>query len=274
MEQFLTHLAVERDVAASTQALALNSIAFLYNTFLQQPIGDISAFRRSARQPKLPIVLTSEEVRRLLGTMTGMHLLMASLMYGSGLRRIELVRLRIKDIDANQLQLRIWNGKGARHRIVTLASELVPELNRQTEQVRDLLEQDLKQKEYAGVWMPEALARKYPTASMSLGWQYVFPASKLSYEPGTGFLRRHHYDESALNKLIRSAAHKSKLNQGVTCHTLRHSFATHLLQAGADIRTVQQQLGHNDVKTTEIYTHVLKQGAFGVRSPFSNLMQG
>jgi len=271
VEQFLTHLAVERTVAASTQALALNAIAFLYNSFLQKPIGDVAAFRRSTRQPKLPIVLTADEVRRLLVTMTGTPLLMASLMYGSGLRRIELVRLRVKDIDTNQLQLRVWDGKGGKHRIVTLAPELVPALVRQIEQVKLVLEQDLIQNDYAGVWMPDAMARKYPGASKTLGWQYLFPSSKLSFEPGTILLRRHHYDESALNKLIRTAAHESKLTPQVTCHTLRHSFATHLLQSGADIRTVQQQLGHNDVKTTEIYTHVLKQGAFGVRSPFSNL---
>jgi integron integrase len=271
VERFLTHLAVERTVAASTQALALNAIAFLYNTFLQQPIGDISAFRRSARQAKLPIVLTVDEVRRLLDSMTGAPLLMASLMYGSGLRRIELVRLRVKDIDTHQLQLRIWNGKGAKHRIVTLAAELVPALRRQIEQVGLLLEQDLTETDYAGVWMPDAMARKYPSASKSLGWQYLFPATKLSQDPGTPYWRRHHYDESALNKLVRSAAQEAKLTPEVTCHTLRHSFATHLLQSGADIRTVQQQLGHNDVKTTEIYTHVLKQGAYGVRSPFSSL---
>lgn len=271
VERFLTHLAVYRTVAASTQALALNSIAFLYNTFLQQPIGDISAFRRSARQPKLPIVLTADEVRRLLATMTGTPLLMASLMYGSGLRRIELVRLRVKDIDVNQLQLRVWDGKGGKHRIVTLARELVPALLRQIEQVKLALEQDLTENDYAGVLMPDAMARKYPGASKTLGWHYLFPASKLSFEPGTTLLRRHHYDESALNKLIRTAAQDSNLTPQVSCHTLRHSFATHLLQSGADIRTVQQQLGHNDVKTTEIYTHVLKQGAFGVRSPFSSL---
>jgi len=272
VERFLTHLAVERTVAASTQALALNAIAFLYNTFLQQPFGDIGTFRRSSRQQKLPVVLIVDEVRRLLTALTGMPLLMTSLLYGSGLRRIELVRLRVKDIDANQLQVRIWNGKGARHRIVTLAPELVPDLHRQIVQVKLLLEQDLSVHDYAGVWMPDALARKHPSASKSLSWQYLFPATKLSYESGTHFLRRHHFDESALNKLIRSAARRAQLDKDVTCHTLRHSFATHLLQSGADIRTVQQQLGHNDVKTTEIYTHVLKQGAHGVRSPFSSLV--
>jgi len=273
IEQFLTHLAVDRTVAASTQALALNALAFLYNTFLQQPIGNIGTFRRSSRQQKLPSVLTVDEVRRLLDALTGMSLLMASLLYGSGLRRIELVRLRVRDVDVNQLQLRIWNGKGAKHRFVTLAPELVPALQRQISQIKILLEQDQAGSDYAGVWMPDALARKYPSASTLLGWQYLFPATKLSYDPGTHFLRRHHFDESALNKLVRGAARRAQLDQEVTCHTLRHSFATHLLQSGADIRTVQQQLGHNDVKTTEIYTHVLKQGAHGVRSPFSRLVQ-
>lgn len=220
VERFLTHLAVDRTVAASTQALALNSLAFLYNTFLQQPIGDISAFRRSARQPKLPIVLTADEVRRLLATMTGTPLLMASLMYGSGLRRIELVLLRVKDIDVNQLQLRVWDGKGGRHHIVTLARELVPALLRQSEQVKLDLEQDLTENDYAGVLMPDAMARKYPGASKTLGWQHLFPASKLSFEPGTTLLRRHHYDESALNKLIRTAAQDSNLTPQVSCHTL------------------------------------------------------
>jgi len=273
VEQFLTHLAVERTVSASTQALALNAIAFLYNTFLKQSMGDFSAFKRSSRQQKLPEVLIVDEVRRLLDALNGMPLLMTSLMYGSGLRRIELVRLRVKDIDADQLQMRIWNGKGARHRIVTLAPELVPDLHRQIVHVKFLLEEDLSVPDYAGVWMPDALARKYPSASKLLQWQYLFPSTKLTYEQGTHFLRRHHFDESALNKLVRAAARKAGLGKEVTCHTLRHSFATHLLQSGADIRTVQEQLGHNDVKTTEIYTHVLKQGAHGVRSPLSNLMQ-
>jgi len=273
VERFLTHLAVERTVSASTQALALNAIAFLYNTFLQQPMEDFSAFKRSSRQQKLPEVLIVDEVRRLLNALNGMPLLMTSLMYGSGLRRIELVRLRVKDIDADQLQMRIWNGKGARHRIVTLAPELVPDLHQQIAQVRLILEQDLSVRDYAGVWMPDALVRKNPSAATSLGWQYLFPSTKLTYEHGTHFLRRHHFDESALNKLVRAAARKAGLGKEVTCHTLRHSFATHLLQSGADIRTVQEQLGHNDVKTTEIYTHVLKQGAHGVRSPLSSLMQ-
>jgi integron integrase len=188
------------------------------------------------------------------------------------LRRIELVRLRVKDVDADNLQLRIWNGKGAKHRLVTLAPELLPMLEQQIAKVDWLLTQDKSAADYAGVWMPDALAKKYPSASRSLNWQYLFPASKLSFDPGTPNLRRHHFDESALNRIIRNAARALGIRKDVSCHTLRHSFATHLLQAGADIRAVQQQLGHADVKTTEIYTHVLKQGAHGVRSPLSHLL--
>ncbi len=199
---------------------------------------------------------------------------MCFLLYGSGLRRIELVRLRVKDIDVDNLQVRVWNGKGAKHRLVTLAPELLPMIERQIAKVEWLLAQDVSVASYAGVWMPDALAKKNPSASRSLNWQYLFPASRLSLEPETPHLRRHHFDESALNRIIRNAARATQIKKDVSCHTLRHSFATHLLQAGADIRTVQQQLGHADVKTTEIYTHVLKQGAHGVRSPLSGLWGG
>lgn len=169
------------------------------------------------------------------------------------------------------LQVRIWSGKGGRHRLTTLAPELLPMIERQRAKVAWLLDQDNSVTDYSGVWMPDALAKKYPSAARSLNWQYLFPASKLSVDPGTCHLRRHHFDESALNRIVRNAARAADIKKDVSCHTLRHSFATHLLQAGADIRTVQQQLGHADVKTTEIYTHVLKQGAHGVRSPLSQL---
>lgn len=271
VEQFLTHLVVKNNVAAATQAIALNALVFLYDKFLGRPLGDIGAFKRSSRQAKLPVVLTRGEVSRVLNQVSAEHRLMVSLLYGSGLRRIELVRLRIKDIDADNLQVRIWNGKGAKHRLATLAPELLPMIERQSTKVEWLLAQDKNAADYAGVWMPDALAKKYPSASRSLNWQYLFPASKLSFDPGTGYLRRHHFDESALNRIVRNAARAAGIKKDVSCHTLRHSFATHLLQAGADIRTVQQQLGHADVKTTEIYTHVLKQGAHGVRSPLSQL---
>jgi integron integrase len=274
VEQFLTWLATERQVSAGTQTVALNSLAYLYNKFLNKPLGELGHFRRSKRQAKLPTVLTVGEVGALLSTLNGSHRLMAAMLYGSGLRRIELVRLRVKDVDFDFHQLKIWQGKGEKHRLTTLAPELVPLLKRQIQQVQLTLQEDSENPNYAGVWMPNALGRKYPTAARSLNWQYLFPASKLSIDPQSGQIRRHHIDESALNKLIKQAAKAANIPKIVSCHTLRHSFATHLLQSGADIRTVQQQLGHSDVTTTEIYTHVLKQGAQGVKSPLSGLMQG
>ena len=228
-------------------------------------------FRRALRQRKLPVVLNHDEVRALLGCLHGRHKLMAALLYGSGLRRIELARLRVKDINFDHLQLQVWCGKGGKHRLVTLAPELVPALKAQVQKVNDLLIQDKSSKKYSGVWLPDALARKYPKAPFELGWQYLFPSVRLSYQPDTDFLRRHHVDETGINRFIRKAARQAGITKQVTSHTLRHSFATHLLQAGADIRTVQEQLGHNDVTTTEIYTHVLKRGARGVKSPLSGL---
>lgn len=268
---FLTHLAVRRKVSPATQSIALNALVFLYSKFLQQPLGDIGEFQRSSRQRKLPTVLTRDEVTKLLSQLHGVDLLMASILYGSGLRRMELVRLRVKDIDLDNLQIQVWSGKGNKHRLVTLAPELKKSLLRQKEQVKLLLDENLFVPEYSGVRMPDALSRKYPHASKTLAWQFLFPSSRLSYDPGTRLLRRHHRDETSINKILRSASIKAGIDKPVGSHTLRHSFATHLLQSGADIRTVQQQLGHSDVKTTEIYTHVLKQGAHGVKSPLSNL---
>ena len=271
VEQFLTFLATQRGVAIATQKIALNALAFLYNRFLKDPLGDVSQFRRVRRQAKLPTVLTRSEVNALLKHLQGSHSLLASLLYGSGLRRIEAVRLRVKDLDFNHLQIQIWNGKGYKHRLTTLAPELVNALKEQVGRVRELLTDDLENEQYAGVWMPDALGRKNPAAARSLGWQYLFPSANLSFEPGTRILRRHHVDESGINRAIRAAAKQAEIPKHVTSHTLRHSFATHLLESGADIRTVQEQLGHHDVTTTEIYTHVLKRGAHGVRSPFSDL---
>lgn len=271
VKQFLTHLAAERHVSPATQAVALNALVFLYQHILNQPLGEIGDFRRSSRQRKLPVVLTRDEVRTLLSNIKEPYLLMAELLYGSGLRRIEMIKLRVKDIDFDHQQIRIWYGKGAKHRLVTLAPELIPKLKQQIDKVERYLLEDTNNTEYCGVWMPDALARKYPSAAYELGWHYLFPSHKLSLEPGTTNIRRHHIDESGINKAIKKARLKSGIVKEVTSHTLRHSFATHLLQSGADIRTVQEQLGHSDVKTTEIYTHVLKRGAQGVRSPLSRL---
>lgn len=271
VEQFLTFLSIERHVSVATQRLALNALAFLYNRFLDQPLGDVRGFMRSRIPAKLPVVLTRIEISRLLAKLDGVPLMIASLLYGSGLRRLEAARLRVKDIDFDHLQIQIWNGKGYQHRLATMAPEIVSLLETQVERVRLHLKEDSREKQYAGVWLPAAMARKHPKAQFTLGWQYLFPSAKLSLDPQSRLLRRHHIDESTINKFIRKASVRAGLEKHVTSHTLRHSFATHLLESGADIRTVQEQLGHRDVKTTEIYTHVLKRGARGVRSPLSDL---
>lgn len=270
IERFLTHLAVDKHVSPGTQSLALNALVFLKTKFLEQPLKPLEHFQKSRRQPKLPTVLTKSEVTALLDRLTGVHHLMVGMLYGSGLRRIELVRLRVQDVDLDYRQVRVFYGKGGKHRIVTLANSLIKQIRDQVKQVALYLHQDCQNPNYAGVWMPGALSKKYPNANKTLGWQYLFPASRLSVDPESGLVRRHHFDENALNKIVKNAAKDAGVTKTVSCHTLRHSFATHLLQSGADIRTVQSQLGHSDIRTTEIYTHVLKQGANGVRSPLDN----
>jgi integron integrase len=245
----------------------------LYSKFLQKPLGDISAFVRVKRQPKLPIVLVEEEVLGLLQHLAPNYKLPVGLLYGSALRLMELVRLRVNDVDLELKQIRIWNGKGFKHRLTTLAPELIPAIQMQVQKVEHLLSDDLQNDDFAGVWMPDALARKYKKANKSLSWQYLFPSLKLSIDPQSNVIRRHHIDETGINKAIKKAASLAGIRKPVSSHTLRHSFATHLLQNGVDIRTVQLQLGHSDVKTTEIYTHVIKQGTDGVKSPLSKLLE-
>lgn len=273
VERFLSHLVNQRDVSQSTQRLALNALVFLYSKILNQPLSVNLQFVNSNLPKKLPVVLTQDEVRRLLAAMPQGFLLPAQLAYGSGLRLMEVVRLRVQDVDFNYGCLRIWNGKGGKHRQVTLAPQLHAALKQQIQLMRVYLQQDLANPLFAGVWLPDALARKFPSAPRELGWQYLFGAARLSRDPMAAAVvwRRHHIDESGLQKAVRLAAIQCQFNKPVGCHTLRHSFATHLLASGADIRTVQEQLGHSDVATTQIYTHVLRQGASGVRSPLSLL---
>lgn len=204
--RFLTFLATERNVSAGTQALALNAVVFLKTKFLGQSVGDLTGFRRSERQRKLPVVLTRAEVPSLLAAVDKPHYLTVELLYGSGLRRIELVRLRVKDIDFDYRQVRVINGKGGRHRLVTLADELLSAPGEQVGRVERFLSRDREVEQYAGVWLPDALARKYPSAPFELGWHYLFPASRLSVDPGSGCLRRHHFDENNLNKRVKKAA--------------------------------------------------------------------
>ena len=268
---YLTHLAVKRNLSASTQASALNALVFLYSKYLEQPLSDDIGFVNSGRKPKLPTVLTISEVQQLLANIPERQSLPVSMLYGSGLRLMECVRLRVKDIDFDYRCVKIWNGKGGKHRVVTLSDTLVAPLQTQTEKVKHLLERDKANPEYAGVWMPHQLAKKYQGANKSLEWQYLFPASKTSIDPESSLRRRHHIDEKQLQRVIRNTAREIGLKKSVTPHTLRHSFATHLLLKGADIRTVQDQLGHSDVRTTQIYTHILQRGGNAVVSPLELL---
>lgn len=266
VEAFLTHLAVEQHVAASTQNQALSALLFLYTEVLRQPLpAPLNAVR--AKQPqRLPTVLTREEVRLVLDAMRGVHQLMAKLLYGSGLRLLECARLRVKDVDFAQHQIIVRDGKGAKDRLTMLPDRLAAPLQDQLRRVELIHTQDLRAG-FGHVYLPDAFERKSPNASQEWIWQYVFPAERLSLDPRSGERRRHHVDESGLQKAVKRAAQLARIPKRVTCHTFRHSFATHLLEAGYDIRTVQELLGHNDIKTTMIYTHVLNRGGRGVRSP-------
>lgn len=272
VEAFLSYLVLELDSAVATQKSALNALSFLYKDIIKRPLSLTLNYKRSSRQQKLPVVLTLEETKNFLDSINANYRLPASLLYGSGLRLMECVRLRVKDIDFDYKTVRIWNGKGGKHRVVTLADTLIPTLRRQISLVEQYLDADIHQPEFAGVWLPHRLRIKYGTASKSLNWQYLLPSRQLSRDPESKLLRRHHIDESALQKAVRTGAVKAKINKHVTPHTLRHSFATHLLLAGADIRTVQDQLGHADLRTTQIYTHILQRGGNSVVSPLSRII--
>ncbi|MGL1958647.1 MAG: integron integrase [Colwellia sp.] len=272
VEAFLSFLTNTKNVAPKTQGLALNALVFLYKDIIKIPLTLELNFNKSVIQTKLPTVLTKAEVKALLKYINANYSLQCQLMYGSGLRLMEATRLRIQDIDFDYLSVQIWNGKGGKHRRVTLAKELVSSLKAQIAYATNYFNQDMEHPNYNGVWLPFALAKKYPSAPKELGWHYLFPSSRLTIDPESDTLRRHHINETVLRKAVKMAAQEANIEKNVTCHTLRHSFATHLLQRGADIRTVQEQLGHSDVRTTQIYTHVIERGASGVLSPLSDLL--
>jgi integron integrase len=266
VEAYITHLATRRKVSASTQTQALSAILYLYKEVLQQPLDPVKVIR--ARKPKrLPTVLTRDEVARIINAMSGPYQLMAKLLYGSGLRLSECIRLRVKDLDFDQEALIVRDGKGGKDRLTVLPESLLLPLREHLRRVEQIHQKDLKDG-YGAVYLPGALEKKYPNANREWAWQYVFPGKSISKDPRSGVRRRHHIAPSSLQKAVRAAAKLAGItDKPVGPHTFRHSFATHLLQNGYDIRTVQELLGHKDVKTTMIYTHVLQKGGLAVRSP-------
>ncbi len=268
INKFLSHLATDANVAASTQNQALNAIIFLYKHVLKKKIDDLGDIIRAKHPKQLPVVLSLDETARLLSHMSGVQRIMAELMYATGARIIELVRLRVKDIDFERNQITIREGKGEKDRTVPLPLELVEDLKEQLKKVRALHNKDLEEG-YGTVHLPHALSKKYPNAAKEWCWQYVFPSKHRSTDPRSGIVQRHHIYESVLQGAIKSATRKAEIPKMVHAHSLRHSFATHLLEAGHDIRTVQELLGHADVRTTQIYTHVTQQGAQSVTTPLT-----
>jgi len=266
IEAFLSHLATKENVAAATQNQALSALLFLYRDVLKQELSFVSMTVRAQKPKLLPTVLTREEAQTVLALMTGTHQLMAKLLYGSGLRLMECVTLRVKDIDFGQRQIIIRDGKGDQDRVTMLPLSLNASLQEYLVRRKSLYEADVANS--AGyVPLPFALERKYPNARREWIWQFVFPSTQLAVDPKTRLKQRWHMSETTLQRAVKQAADHAKLNKRVNCHTFRHSFATHLLENGYDIRTVQELLGHKDVKTTMIYTHVLNRGALAVRSP-------
>jgi integron integrase len=264
--EFLSYLANERCVSASTQNQALNALNFLYTKILDRPLGELQGVVRAKRAKRLPVILSHQEVNLLFEHLSGIYLLMAKLMYGSGLRLMEVLRLRIKDVDFSRHAIVIRAGKGNKDRITVLPDSLVPYLRNQLEHVRLLHKTDLDAG-FGETSLPYALARKYPNAPFQAGWQYVFPATNRARDPRSGRIKRHHIHRSSVQNAVKNAVRMAGLEKPASSHTLRHCFATQLLESGYDIRTVQELLGHKDVSTTMIYTHVLNRGGRGVRSP-------
>ncbi|WP_252270991.1 integron integrase [Pseudomonas subflava] len=270
VEAFLSDLAVRRDVSASTQNQALSAILFLYKQVLQVELPWMDGVIRARRPQRLPVVLTREEVASVLAQLDGTLWLVASLLYGSGMRLMEVLRLRVKDVEFARCEILIRDGKGQKDRVTMLPRKLVAPLQLHLERVRALHAQDL-QEGFGRANLPHALARKYPNAAAEWAWQFVFPSVNRSADPRSGGIFRHHLHEKTIQRAIRNAVRRVGLHKPATPHTLRHSFATHLLESGQDIRTVQELLGHSDVKTTQIYTHVLNRGGMGVLSPLDRV---
>jgi len=269
LEAFLTYLAVSRNVAASTQNQALSAILFLYREVLGIELPWLKDVTRAKKPTRLPVVLTPEEVQQVLAALEGTTALMGRLCYGSGLRLMECVRLRVKDLDFRRKEIVVREAKGNKDRITMLPRSLVEPLQRHLQRAKLLHEEDVAAG-HGRVWLPHALAVKKPEAPLEWGWQYVFPSARLSVDPRSGAVRRHHVDEKRLQRAIKVALGEAGIYKPATTHTLRHSFATHLLESGYDIRTVQELLGHADVSTTQIYLHVLNRGGLGVRSPLDD----
>ena len=269
VEDFLNYLALERNVAASTQNQAFNALVFLYKRVLESPLENVKA-TRSRKEARIPVVLTREEVKQVLLLLDGVPELVVKLLYGCGLRITEAVKLRVQNIDFGFKQVTVRDGKGMTDRVPPFPDNLESLLRNHLERVKMIHEKDLAQG-YGSVYLPNALARKYPKAEREWNWQYVFPGRGLSKDPRSGIIRRHHLDQSAINRAIKQAVRQTEITKKVSAHTFRHSFATHLLQRGTDIRTIQSLLGHKDLETTMIYTHVLKQGGEGVVSPLDDL---
>ena len=267
INQFITHLVVERKASTSTQNQAISAILFLYRNVLKIALDETAlTFVRPKKGKRVPTVLSKDEARAIIAQLTGPYKLMAQIMYGGGLRLMECLRLRIKDIDFENHRILVYDGKGGDDRVTMLPDSLIGPLRQHLEQVKTQHKNDLAAG-FGSVFIPSGLDKKYPAAHKQWVWQYVFPASSFYKDPETGIMRRHHTHETALQKAIRVATSAAKIDKRVSPHTFRHSFATHLLQNGYDIRTVQELLGHKDVKTTMIYTHVLQRGGLAVRSP-------
>ena len=264
--QFITYLAKNKRVSASTQNQALCAIVFLYKNVLKKELENTISIYWSKRPKKLPVVFTKDEAIKVLDKLKGVHWQVGMLLYGSGLRLSESLQLRIKDIDFGYNQITVRDSKGEKDRITMLPKKIIEPLKNHLDKVKEIHIEDLKNG-YGNVYLPYAIERKYPNAKYDWGWQYVFPATKISTDPRTGIKRRHHLYDTVIQKAVKQAIRDAGISKHASCHTFRHSFATHLLESGYDIRTIQELLGHKNVETTMIYTHVINQGGQGVRSP-------